>query len=201
MRQRAGSILAVICLVFCGLLVAAWVRGYFASDSVAFGRSKPGGRMWVSGFVNGRGGLAFAVVTDNPYDPQIEGPFWQRERPGYAGGIDKEPNTRGAAGFLYVHIGGSPRGWAVAAPLWFLLPLAGAWPAWHYRGLLRRERRRRERLGLCLYCGYDLRASNERCPECGEPVPAMRCPSPSPNPTPLPPTAPALDSPAGSSRS
>ena len=30
-----------------------------------------------------------------------------------------------------------------------------------------RRRRKRKRLGLCIKCGYDLRGSQERCPECG----------------------------------
>ena len=50
--------------------------------------------------------------------------------------------------------------WAIAAPLAILpaLWLLRARPA---------LRRRRLKAGLCLQCGYDVRASPERCPECG----------------------------------
>jgi primosomal protein N' len=50
-------------------------------------------------------------------------------------------------------------------PHWFLaLPFA-ILPC---RFLIRKLRiHRRARSGRCLACGYDLRASKDRCPECG----------------------------------
>jgi hypothetical protein len=61
--------------------------------------------------------------------------------------------------------GGKTHGAYVAIPIWFLLPLLGFLPG---RAVVRRLRERRHaRVGTCRVCGYDLRASPERCPECG----------------------------------
>ncbi len=53
----------------------------------------------------------------------------------------------------------------MAAAPFLILP--AAWLVQH------RRRRRRTRLNCCTTCGYDLRASAGRCPECGTPMPTM----------------------------
>jgi len=62
--------------------------------------------------------------------------------------------------------------WFLIIPPWFLVPGTAAlpllWSANRTARLL--VHRYRLRLGLCLHCGYDLRASNDRCPECGSPT-------------------------------
>lgn len=56
---------------------------------------------------------------------------------------------------------------AIVVPHWFVCAILFGVPA--VVGLLAPRRRERERRlqGLCGYCGYDLRATPERCPECG----------------------------------
>ena len=77
------------------------------------------------------------------------------------------------AGFAYGRMwGGSPPNIAFAVPYWFICAVTAAPPllALLY---LRRDLRRRTRIkrGLCPACGYDLRGTAERCPECGMAIP------------------------------
>jgi predicted amidophosphoribosyltransferase len=48
---------------------------------------------------------------------------------------------------------------------WLLMILLGVMPVWWF--VRWRRERKRAREGLCAACGYDLRATAQRCPECG----------------------------------
>ena len=58
-------------------------------------------------------------------------------------------------------------GW-VRAPYWLVTLATALMPAtWAVRRARRRRSRSRRAHGLCPACGYDLRATPDRCPECG----------------------------------
>jgi hypothetical protein len=89
------------------------------------------------------------------------------------------PQPPPAAGFQFLaYAAGDPqtfygRAHVLVFPYWaFILvltvPLMMALRS-EYRSLVRN---RRLRDGLCINCGYDLRASPERCPECGLEAPS-----------------------------
>ena len=91
--------------------------------------------------------------------------------------IYRLPNVWNRIGFYADHrwdgtwMSGSFR--LIAVPDWFLLALFALLPLLWLRAAW--SRRRRPPPGRCI-CGYDLRASKERCPECGTHVPMTSTP-------------------------
>jgi hypothetical protein len=77
------------------------------------------------------------------------------------------------AGFMYQpgSLNGPAPYCGLVVPLWEFVVILAVMPV--IRCISWRRRRisaRRHRAGLCPNCGYDLRATPDRCPECGRPV-------------------------------
>jgi len=72
-------------------------------------------------------------------------------------------------GYRVTNPGPTPaRTWVLIFPYWLVAIIFGVPVALSLLGQYRQRRRRRwARLGCCSACGYDLRATPDRCPECG----------------------------------
>jgi hypothetical protein len=112
---------------------------------------------------------ASSVIADRPalarYHSSPPGPFfvlWANDQSGRLGWL----------GFHYASWQ-SPvlTGWTIGLPHWLLALIAGALPGVRVAGSARR--RYRKSRGRCPKCTYDLRATPDRCPECGM-APATR---------------------------
>lgn len=58
-------------------------------------------------------------------------------------------------------------GWVYECPFWVLAVATGVLPGTRLGKVIARRWWQRRNPGLCRRCGYDLRATPERCPECG----------------------------------
>jgi hypothetical protein len=176
----------VLSLVLCIAAAALWVRSYWVADTY-FVPSDP------DTFVGSSRGRFFAFGRPAPLPPEVVALLNRRTPPrGYRRGAPfdfrprrgspGEPGYRGSFEFVGVSwfstLGGrfpaqgGRRGggyiapvWQATAPHWIVATLLGLLPA---ARLVRHLRRRRFGRGLCATCGYDLRATPERCPECGK---------------------------------
>jgi hypothetical protein len=94
-------------------------------------------------------------ARDAEFDQEWASPVWTAT------------HAHGRLGFRYESGSAGPWGACrfVAIPLWAIL--APALAALLAAGMRRARARARHRRGACEVCGYDLRATPQRCPECG----------------------------------
>jgi hypothetical protein len=165
--------LTLLSLVLCVAASVLWARSYCLTDQVEW-RNAGGWRTVYSA----RGHVVVAVVLadSSGQDWMFHGPRYERGLAARPGGslfaLDYTSSDRFTdwewAGFQWHVRRNRRRTHAIAvAPFWGLAALTAVPPAfWTIRRLASRRRLARA-AGLCPACGYDLRATPDRCPECG----------------------------------
>ena len=171
---------SILTLILCAATVALWVRSYFVLDILAREHTwlvAKHSEWHASGFsfesVRGR----LEARHDNAYweysylkADQVYGPVWVWSAVDPAGAAPRGGSKWRRIGLFYEHsqdLQSNSR--TVGTPHWFLASLALLLPLWHVHGLFRAPIANKR--GRCPRCGYDLRATPDRCPECGMPVP------------------------------
>jgi hypothetical protein len=196
--RRLLNFLTLVSALLCVAAGIVWVRSYSAGDLFCVARVRTSGD-WTFRLSDqlhvGRGTAAFAhtaysgsgatyrayaekqaLPTDKGGPVRFYEPV-RADRPKYLG-----PTTaKSFAGFrfagrYYPRRDGSIclAAYYVTFPLWSPVALTAALPALRLVGVF--SVRRRVRAGHCAACGYDLRASPGRCPECGTPAPRSHAP-------------------------
>jgi hypothetical protein len=180
-KRRLFNVLAGVSLALCVVTAAMWIQSTFRNPWLQHADapdSRDAIRQWTVASSHGR--LCWWRIEER----WTNIPWLRFESPwhlGYSVGADRAlsinwpwllgPTTDGfgIAGFYWEHslhktgpFGQQLRDFRViAVPYWCLLVSFFAFPyQWLRKG-------RSARPGLCPFCGYDLRATPDRCPECG----------------------------------
>jgi hypothetical protein len=184
-KRRLYNLAAAVSLVLCVATVALWARSYCAADGrevtlkvtdaqnasvtrrsvilSSFRGSMDGTYLWFMGPKVSRAGAGRRIDwsvdawTNQPQDViPVHDPAERWRASAY----------RSLMGFGYSQGGRhGERSLSFFVPHWALAALAASVPSLWWLG--RRRRRISQRDGLCPTCGYDLRATPDRCPECG----------------------------------
>ena len=168
----------LLSLLLCVSICALWVRGYYVEDSISWQR-RDAWRVFrsssghfiidlnVSDWSGGQTGWRYAREAPNPNalaDAKVSGyvlnvspgDSWKRwEHCGFAW-WRWESRWGNSIAMLAVPVWSTVAATALLPAAWALVRSSGS-----------RMQRRARRLGRCPACGYDLRATPDRCPECG----------------------------------
>jgi hypothetical protein len=176
MKGRLLNLLTLLSLLLCVAVVALWVRSHRFQDTLQI-RPREGGGLVVHLFW-ARGSIACTRTYG-----QVNGVMPPEQRVRFEADLGRFPRfppvdlyalwkTRDPvfhrAGFAVMHA--SPKYGAlggVLVPLWSFAALFALPPTVWLSLKLRSLVRCRRHVGSCLSCGYDLRATPDRCPECG----------------------------------
>jgi len=166
MNRRLFNSLAAASLLFCVATILMWARSYTVQEAAFF-------RCRVNRVsVNSDCGAVTVLMYDLPLNSwdRVSYARWFQHGSFWQAAISAQPRWYTRLGFDYASFGMVL--WLVQLPYWFLLLVFAAL-------LIRivcRARRRRLHSEACVACGYDLRATPHRCPECGTVVRGMGVP-------------------------
>ena len=150
-RRRLFNGLALISVILCFTTAGLWVQSYFYYDQMIAGS---GARRWLILFYGG-----MAQVGQSRVGPGGAPVFSWKALPRDDRDINNLYSDARPWFFHFVH---NATGWAASSPMWMLLSVPLALLIGHLYVS------RRMPPGVCAKCGYDLRATPNRCPECGK---------------------------------
>lgn len=189
MTRRLITAASVLSLLLCATTVVLWVRSHYRVDVVtreAFQKARDRNGYPTAYAMSENGAIAVDVVRDSsiasrlPYSRWTGGSEPVERLPGNLVGSPLGSLNGGVHGvhlgrygFRYDKSGGGVPFWdeyKVVMPYWALVMSTLLLPGlWTWRRIVRGQRVPKNH---CQSCGYDLRASAERCPECGTPIPS-----------------------------
>ena len=179
MKRRLFNLAATVSLVLCAAITVLWARSYRTADTVARYEYPMGAHQCFTA----RGSIFYfrhySSATDRTVwwvkfgavlPPKQQGSMLHPVLPGidfFRGPVLSVKNTPVTATFMRVS-------------LWWLIGVSAVAPvfAGSRFSVTRWVRARRLASARCPSCGYDLRASPEQCPECGDAVPKPTLPAP-----------------------
>jgi hypothetical protein len=168
------TILAAISLLLLMALSALWIRSYSIGDEWIFGRG-----LAYAGGNFAQGSLFLRIDERLPYEGSYDyGPEYHHgalNRVDFDDMLRSSENGERAASWKIGRLSHrtkhtAPHWWygAWEIPLWLpALVLLIAPVIWLLQWWRRFRSRRSRGRGVCPACGYDLRATPDRCPECG----------------------------------